>query len=364
VPHDPAPFRAIAAAARHARPAALLALFAGGAAVGWARLDPGGVAAVVVPPEPVALTAESAPAGSDGLRAERADSSSGIWEAPAPPRRAARAVGSPIPAEPGTPAAEVDRWVARLALDQRAATRGALERMAAYRPLILHELDARGLPADLIHLALIESHFVTGATSSAGAVGIWQLMPATARAHGLEVSEWVDERRDPIRSTRAAVRHLEWLHRRFGSWHLALAAYNAGDARVGGILRDAGSRAAGDDLLYWRAQPLLPAETRAYVPKLLAASRIARAPERYGFERLEPRAPLRFREVQVQGGVDLAAVARAIGVDPEEVYALNPHLLRRATPPGRSWPVRVPPVTPRSPDTGVRLASSALLRGT
>jgi soluble lytic murein transglycosylase-like protein len=354
----------VAFAARHARPVALLALFVCGAAVGRGRSDPGTPPAVMVPPAPVALMTEAATAPGEESRAERADTSGGVWEAPAPRRRDPGAAGSPIPAEPGTPAAEVDRWVARLALDQRAATRGALERMAAYRPLILHELDARGLPADLIHLALIESHFVTGATSSAGAVGIWQLMPATARAHGLEVSEWVDERRDPIRSTRAAVRHLEWLHRRFGSWHLALAAYNAGDARVGGILRDAGSRAAGDDLLYWRAQPLLPAETRAYVPKLLAASRIARAPERYGFERLEPRAPLRFRGVQVRGGVDLAAVARAIGVDPEEVYALNPHLLRRATPPGRSWPVRVPPVTPRSPDTGVRLASSTLLRET
>jgi len=343
VPRPALPHHAIAAsAARYARPAALLALFAVGAAVGRSRTEPGGIGAVIVPPAPVAIMAEAATAAGEGARAKGEDTSAGIWEAPSLPRRASGTARSPIPAEPGTPAAEVDRWVTRLALDQRAATRGALERMAAYEPLILQELDARGLPADLIHLALIESHFVTGATSSAGAVGLWQLMPATARAHGLEVSEWVDERRDPIRSTRAAVRHLEWLHRRFGSWHLALAAYNAGDARVGGILRDAGSRTAGDDLLYWRAQPLLPAETRAYVPKLLAASRIARAPERYGFERLDLRAPLRFREVTVPGGTPLAALADAIGVDPEDVYVLNPHLIRRATPPGRHWPVRMP----------------------
>jgi len=271
---------------------------------------------------------------------------SDVWEAAPPPPRPRPAPGrSALPIAPAvarTPADEVDRWIVRLATAQRDETRRALERMAAFEPLILQELAERGLPGDLLYLALIESHFVTGATSRAGAVGIWQFMPATARAHGLEVSEWVDERRDPVRSTRAAARHLQWLHRRFGSWHLALAAYNAGDGRVGGVLRNATGGGRGDDVLYWRVRAALPTETQDYVPKLLAASRVAREPEQFGITGIVARPPLRFREVLVPGGVDLHVVAESVGAAPDELYALNPHLVRRATPPGRRWPVRVP----------------------
>jgi soluble lytic murein transglycosylase-like protein len=336
----------------------LTALFAAAAAGSWSRREVAPPPPLVVAPVPVPLAAAPLP---EARRRDRGGALevagvSEVWEAPDSRRPVTRPSDLHVVGIAGSPAAEVDRWVARLAIDQRGATRAALERMAAYEPLILHALREHGLPADLIHLALIESHFVATATSHAGAVGIWQLMPATARAHGLEVSEWVDERRDPVRSTRAAIRHLAWLHRRFGSWHLAVAAYNAGDARVGGILRDAAGRTAGDDILYWRARPLLPTETRAYVPKLLAASRIARAPDLYGFTPLQPSPPLRFRELSVPGGVPLATVAEAVGAAPETVFALNPHLVRRATPPGRRWPVRVPAeLEPAPPDPG-RLA--------
>jgi len=333
----------------------LAALFAAAAAGSWTRRDAGPPPPLVVAPIPVPLAAAPLPEARRPNRGGALEVAgvSDVWEAPDPRRPATRPSDLHVVGPAGSPAAEVERWVARLAVEQRGATRAALERMSAYEPLILHALREHGLPADLIHLALIESHFVATATSHAGAVGIWQLMPATARAHGLEVSEWVDERRDPVRSTRAAVRHLAWLHRRFGSWHLALAAYNAGDARVGGILREAAGRTAGDDLLYWRARPLLPSETRAYVPKLLAASRIARAPELYGFAPLQPLPPLRFRELSVPGGVPLAAVAEAVGAAPETLFALNPHLVRRATPPGRRWPVRIPAeLEPVPPDPG------------
>jgi membrane-bound lytic murein transglycosylase D len=343
----PARFRA----AFPARRALLALLFVAGAAAGWMRrIDAAEAASVIVLPPAAPILSTPIPTASQAGRTGELElhGSSGVWEAPpvARPAPSAPYLARPrLPTAatlPRTPADEVDRWVVRLAIEQHSETRRALERMAAFEPLIHEALQERGLPTDLLYLALIESHFVPTATSRAGAVGIWQFMPATARASGLEVSEYVDERRDPVRSTRAAVRHLEWLHRQFGSWHLALAAYNAGDGRVGGVLRSATGSWKGDDLLYWRARPLLPAETQAYVPKLLAASRIARAPEHFGFVDLAPRAPLRFREVSVPGGVELASVAEAVGTSPEEVYALNPHLVRRTTPPGRRWPVRVP----------------------
>jgi hypothetical protein len=333
------------------RRALLTLLFVAGATVGWVRrAENAPPPTIVALPPPAPVLATPIPEATQAPRTRRLEvsGSSGIWEAPPPPRPApppplpTRATLPVAARPPRTPADEVDRWVVRLAVDQHVETRRALERMAAFEPLVLAALSERGLPRDLLYLALIESHFVPGATSRAGAVGIWQFMPATARASGLEVSEYVDERRDPVRSTYAAVRHLQWLHRQFGSWHLALAAYNAGDGRVGGVLRSATGSWRGDDLLYWRARPLLPAETQAYVPKLLAASRIARAPEQFGFAGLAPRPPLRFREVSVPGGISLAAVAEAVGASADEVHSLNPHLVRRTTPPGRRWPVRVP----------------------
>jgi soluble lytic murein transglycosylase-like protein len=336
--------------ARRRRHLVLAALFLAAAGLTWGRrAEVGGPQPVPVAYEPRPVLAAPIPEAERPRAGQRlrVPGASEVWEAPPLPTRPAAPrpphVALPSPPDlPRTPADEVDRWVVRLATDQRAATRTALERMAVYEPLIHQALRERGLPRDLIYLALIESHFLPTATSRAGAVGIWQFMPATARANGLEVSEYVDERRDPVRSTDAAARHLHWLHRQFGSWHLALAAYNAGDGRVGGVLRGAAGTWRGDDMLYWRARPLLPAETRAYVPKLLAASRIARAPEEHGFGDLAPGPALRFREVSVPGGVPLAEVAAAVAVPAEAVYALNPHLVRRTTPPGRRWPVRVP----------------------
>lgn len=339
----------------HARRLLLAALFVVGALGSWGHRARGAsVAAVVVPPPAAPVLATPIPRATQapGTRKLEVIGASEVWEAPPVPRRA-RAAPSAVPrpgggalpvvsSPPRTPADEVDRWVVRLATEQHAATRTALERMAVYEPLIHHALRERGLPADLLYLALIESHFLPSATSRAGAAGIWQFMPATARANGLEVSEYVDERRDPVRSTYAAARHLLGLHRRFGSWHLALAAYNAGDGRVSGVLRGALGTWRGDDLLYWRARPLLPEETRAYVPKLLAASRIARSPEAHGFDSPAPGRSLHFREVSIPGGVPLAEVADALGVPHDAVHALNPHLIRRTTPPGRPWPVRVP----------------------
>lgn len=217
----------------------------------------------------------------------------------------------------------------------------ALGRMGRYEGLISESLRRHGAPRELLYLPIIESEFLETATSPAGAAGIWQFMPGTARLYGLEVSTYVDERRDPVRSTDAAVRHLRDLYGQFGSWHLALAAYNAGSGRVDGALRRHAGARGGNDLLYWRVRPFLPRETRRYVPLYLAAAEIARDPEAAGL-RTRPAAPLAFAEVWVAGGVPLEAVARERGLAPAALRQFNPHLVRGMTPPGRRWPVRIP----------------------
>ncbi|CAN5741436.1 hypothetical protein BH23GEM3_BH23GEM3_15530 [soil metagenome] len=332
----------------------LTCLFVGSAAVTRGSRGPGAAPPpMVLPPAAAPLLATPIPAAKQvmGSGRLRVQGTSEVWAAP----RAERALAMrafPPPALPSasnlphTPAGDVDRWVLRLAGSQRADTRRALQRMARYDMLIRHALAERGLPRELLSLALIESHFLPTATSPVGAGGIWQFMPETARGYGLEVSEYVDERRDPIRSTYAAARHLEWLFRQFGSWHLAAAAYNAGDGRVGGVVRELTGRRGGDEVLYWKVRPYLPRETQDYVPKLLAASRIARFPEQFGFHDLVPDEPLTFREISVPGGTPLSKVADAVGVSADAVYELNPHLVRGMTPPGRRWPVRIPAAPP------------------
>ena len=229
----------------------------------------------------------------------------------------------------GGPAREVDRWALRLASDT-ASAESALGRFAVYRALIHEALRRHGLPTDLAYLPWVESEWTNEATSSAGAAGMWQFMAGTARAYGLEISKYVDERRDPVRASEAAARHLADLYRETGDWHAALASYNAGVGRAGH------TRGA-----FWKRRASLPRETRAYVPRVLAAARVGRAPEAWGLH-VPPAPPLRFREVWVPGGTPLDALAARLGADPGRLRALNPHLIRGITPPGRRWPVRVP----------------------
>jgi soluble lytic murein transglycosylase-like protein len=246
--------------------------------------------------------------------------------------------------DPRVPGVEVDRWILRLTTDpeMRSWMEDGLSRMGRYAPLIRESLDRNGQPADLLFLVVIESQFRPAAVSPAGATGLWQFMAGTGRMYDLEISTYVDERRDPIRSTEAAVRHLRDLHAEFRSWHLALAAYNAGSGRIDrAVRRHAGGR-RGEETLYWQVRPHLPRETQRYVPLYLAAAEIARDPEAFGF-RLHRLEPLRFTERWVDGGVPLDAVAREVGVTVESVRELNPHLIRGMTPPGRRWPVRIPP---------------------
>lgn len=251
--------------------------------------------------------------------------------------------------DPRAPAAEVDRWVLRFVTEprRREELEAGLGRMARYEPLVREALRRYGQPEELLYLPIVESQFLETAVSHAGAAGMWQFMPGTARLYGLEVSEYVDERLDPVRSTEAAVRHLADLHRQFGSWHLALAGYNAGAGRIEAALRRHAGGRRGDEVLFWRIRAHLPRETRRYVPLYLAATEVARHPEGFGVRpRRQP--PLAFAEVWVPGGIALEEVARQHGVSPATLGQLNPHLIRGTTPPGRRWPVRVPPPIPHT----------------
>ncbi|NIP78389.1 MAG: transglycosylase SLT domain-containing protein [Gemmatimonadetes bacterium] len=217
-----------------------------------------------------------------------------------------------------------------------------LERIGKYGPMIREELSARDMPQDLLFLAIIESGLDPNAYSPADAAGIWQFIEPTGERYGLEVSEYVDERRDPVKATAAALTYLEELHDRFDSWFLAAASYNTGENRVGRIMEEVTGSERGSDENYWDISDRLPRETRDYVPLMIAAGHIAKDPGAHGFPELEFQDPLRFDVVSVPAGTPLSEVAEAAGASEEEVRDLNPHLVRGQTPPDREWDVRIP----------------------
>ncbi|HSH46301.1 MAG TPA: LysM peptidoglycan-binding domain-containing protein, partial [Longimicrobiales bacterium] len=236
----------------------------------------------------------------------------------------------------------VEFWIDFLKGRNRDRTQLWLEREGRYGGYIRAQLRERGMPEDLLYLGMIESGLSPRAYSKAHAAGLWQFIAETGRRYGLEVSTYVDERRDPVAATTAALDYLSDLHERFGSWYLAAAGYNSGENRVERILRQRAGGRTGDDGLFWLIDGYLPRETRDYVPLMLAAAHIGKDPGSYGFHEVVLQAPLAFDEVEVEGGTPLRLVAEASSADLEEVEDLNPHLVRGVTPPGRSWRVRVP----------------------
>jgi membrane-bound lytic murein transglycosylase D len=220
-----------------------------------------------------------------------------------------------------------------------------LERMGAYAPLVDSTLAAEGLPRSLRYLPIVESGYSTRAVSRAAAVGLWQFMAPVARGFGMQVTPLVDERRDPVKSTLAAARYLKELEERFGSWFLALAAYNGGPYRVERLLAEHAPLAPPGDSLFLVLAPHLPRETREFVPKLMAAAQVAEDPVRFGVDVGEARRPYVFDEVEVPDATSLDVVARAAGVEESVVRELNPHLLRALTPKGVVTRLRLPPGT-------------------
>ena len=215
-----------------------------------------------------------------------------------------------------------------------------LRKMGRYRAIIERRLEEQGLPKDLIYLAMVESGFDPGATSPKSAGGVWQFIPGAARAYGLEVSHWVDARRDPDRAAEAAAHLLKDLYVRFGSWPLAFAAYNAG---YGAILRSIARFNTNDFWELARHEAGLPWESTLYVPKILAAAIIGHNLKAFGFDSVAPDAPWEFDRVEVSSGLSFASLARAAGTRPDVIEDLNPEYVAGRVPPDRpSVVLRVP----------------------
>jgi hypothetical protein len=173
-------------------------------------------------------------------------------------------------------------WMNKLTTTARAGVEVALGRKSQYNEMIATKLEERHMPADLIYLAMIESEFNPKATSPVKAKGLWQFMASTARQFGLIVRGKTDERVNPEKATDAALTYLDALHKEFGSWYLAAAAYNSGSGTVHKALREVTGKTTGTDSDFFRILSRLPKETQDYVPKLIATARVGNDPAKYG----------------------------------------------------------------------------------
>ncbi len=202
-----------------------------------------------------------------------------------------------------------------------------LDRSDKYIPHIHRLLDQQGLPRDLCYLAMVESGFSSQAVSTADAVGYWQFILPTAQRYGLKHNWWIDERRDIIKSTWAASRYLSDLKKQFGSWYLAASAYNMGETRLKKLILKHNSK----DFWILSQKNDFPKETRDYVPKLIAATMIAKAPKLYGFKKSNGKA-LEYNYTYVPGGTDLFRLAEHLGANRLDIMQLNPELVHGIVP--------------------------------
>jgi membrane-bound lytic murein transglycosylase D len=210
-----------------------------------------------------------------------------------------------------------------------------LNRMGEYEILYKQILKQYNLPEELIYLSMIESGFKPNAYSYARAMGLWQFMYSTGKVYGLKRDYWVDERRDPVKATDAAARHLKDLYNEFGDWYLVMAAYNAGPGRIHRAIQRDRTRD------FWKMYSL-PKQTRNYVPTFLAAAIISRDPEAYGFT-VPKTAPnyWTYDTLSIHKSVELESIARVAGLKYQEMKELNPDLRRHSTP-NYTYTIRLP----------------------
>jgi soluble lytic murein transglycosylase-like protein len=234
---------------------------------------------------------------------------------------------------------EVRNYIYYFSTDKKDVFGRYLSRSTRYLPMIKKVFAEYGLPEDLAYLAMIESGYTTKARSSANAVGMWQFMKGTGVRYGLTVDSYVDERRDPEKATHAAAKYLLDLYKQFGSWYLAAASYNCGEGRVQKeINRNTDLKS------FWELSNnyCLPNETKNYVPQMIAATIIAKNPEKYGFKSIPYQQPLKYDSIKINESTSLQAAAVAATTSSEEISTLNPELLRDATP-GGAYLLKIPP---------------------
>ena len=218
---------------------------------------------------------------------------------------------------------KVSHWISFYQVQGKRWFPNWLQRSYRYMPFIQKELKAAGLPTDLAYMVMIESGFSFNATSVADAVGPWQFIEPTGLRYGLQKNWWLDERRDLMKSTRAAIRYMKDLYAEFGSWYLVAASYNMGE---NGLRRQIKKHSTKD---YWMLiqKNALPKETQDYVPKILAAMLIAKAPNLYGFRGLEEMDAFTYDVVAAPGGTDLDVLADQLGVTRKSLKDLNAELV-------------------------------------
>lgn len=232
---------------------------------------------------------------------------------------------------------EVKKRIKQYTVQQREASEQLLGRIAMYFPLFERKLRERGMPDDLKYLSVIESGLLPHAKSRVGAVGLWQFMKPTARMQGLKINRYIDERRDPEKSTDAALDYLETLYNKFGDWALAMAAYNCGPGNMRKAIRKAGSKD------FWKVKKYLPRETRQYIPKFIAMSYLMNY---YYTHDLEPELPhndlLNTSTSKVVHNVNFKDISREHGVDLEVIQILNPTFIRNFIPGEGNYKLTLP----------------------
>jgi membrane-bound lytic murein transglycosylase D len=244
----------------------------------------------------------------------------------------------PIPSEENTP--RVRSFIRHYAYERRETMKNYLAMVEKHLPMLKAAARENGLPEEISYLVMLESGADPEARSPANALGMWQFMPATARSYGLRVDSWVDERLDPMKSTKAAMMYLKDLYGMFGCWRLALSAYNSGENKLNKVLCQEDAQEY-DEICSSRR---LKKETREFFPRFLAMAVIAKNPTKYGFPGLQEMRPEEKHElVPVEGSHALETLARSISEPLSRVQALNPALLRGITPSdGSPYSIRVP----------------------
>jgi membrane-bound lytic murein transglycosylase D len=234
---------------------------------------------------------------------------------------------------------KVATWISFFQTRGKNFFRDWLEKSHKYMPLLQSELKKAGLPTDLAYMVMIESGFSANAVSHAQAVGPWQFISSTGKNYGLRQNWWLDERRDIKKSTLAAIQYLKDLKKEFGSWYLVAASYNMGE---GGLRRQIRRYKTNDywELVKYRA---LPQETQDYVPKILAALMIAKAPNLYGFRNIDAHYPLQYEVAYAPGGTDLELLADYLNVTRQSLKELNAELVLGYIPKQiQGHPIRIP----------------------
>jgi membrane-bound lytic murein transglycosylase D len=235
--------------------------------------------------------------------------------------------------------AKVEQFIQYFQTRARKPFSNWLARSERYIPFMRNLLKGSGLPEDLVYLALIESGFNPYAYSRAKASGPWQFIYLTGKRYGLTSNWWIDERRDPEKSTIAAAKYLKDLYDMFECWYLAAAGYNAGEKKIATAMK----RYRTEDFWELTKYRYLKRETKDYVPQMIAAALIAKDPEKYGFFDIEYQEPLRYEKVKVPEVTDLRLIAQACEVTLDEIKELNPELSRWCTPPNfPAYEIKIP----------------------